>query len=506
MPKALTVSDKPGPVTLEYDGHQQRIRKTTWDTETVYFGDLYERVIDKQSGTVAYRYYVYGPERLVATVTRVKGESDATLFVHVDHLGSMDALTDDASKVVERRSYDAFGARRNPQWGMSPGSFTKATTRGFTGHEGDDELGLVNLKGRLLDPQLGRFITPDPIIAKPHFGQSWNPYSLTLNSPLNYVDPSGFQEEEPASRFEDIVSWPSDGSELTVYVRGPPRKNAEPSEAADVGGVVAPMDVGVLGTSTGFTPAVPPTESEGMRGLGIAGEVGIGAAQGYGELAWDATRELLLTWATGGLYQAIQGYHFYSALYAGYDEKGWLGALSVLNPLVGILTPAENATHGAIKGDYRAAGREGIKSLAAAVITVVTVVIAPRAPSKAGPGGGTGSTGPSSTGLAERAAELHKALSPRTQRATTIAVTETAEGIRVVSSSERNLRSLQQSLLQPGEVKAIGPGHAEITGVEAARKLGLTPTRTAASRPICASCAEYLERLGVQPASPLKNR
>ncbi|HZG42289.1 MAG TPA: RHS repeat-associated core domain-containing protein, partial [Longimicrobium sp.] len=267
---------------------------------------------------------------------------------------------------------------RNPQWGMSPGSFTKATTRGFTGHEGDEELGLVNMKGRLLDPQLGRFITPDPIIAKPHFGQSWNPYSLTLNSPLNYVDPSGFQEEEPASRFEDIVSWPSDGSELTIYVRGPPRKNAEPSEAAEVGGVVAPMDVGVLGTSTGFTPAVPPTESEGMRGLGIAREVGIGAAEGYGEFLWDGTRELLLTWATGGFYQAIQGYHFYSALYAGYKEGGALGALSVLNPLAGILTPAENATHEAVKGDYRAAGREGIKSLAAAVITVVTVAIVPK--------------------------------------------------------------------------------------------------------------------------------
>jgi RHS repeat-associated protein len=363
----------------------------------VYFGDLYERVTNKQSGTVAHRYYVYGPERLVATVTRVKGESDATLFVHVDHLGSMDALTDDASKVVERRSYDAFGARRNPQWGSLPGSFTKATTRGFTGHEADEELGLVNMKGRLLDPQLGRFITPDPIVSKPHFGQSWNPYSLTLNSPLNYVDPSGFQEEEPASRSKDVVSWPSDGSELIVYVRGPPRKKKERSEAADVGGVVPPMDVGVLGTSAGFTPAVPPTESEGMRGLDIAGEVGIGAAQGYGELAWDATRELLLTWVTGGFYQAIQGYHFYSALYAGYNEKGWLGALSVLNPLAGILTPAENATHEAVKGDYRAAGREGIKSLVAAVITVVTIAIIPKPPGGKPPPGGAGAGGGPST-------------------------------------------------------------------------------------------------------------
>jgi hypothetical protein len=131
-----------------------------------------------------------------------------------------------------------------------------------------------------------------------------------------------------------------------------------------------------------------------MRGLGIAGEVGIGAAQGYGDFAWDATRELVLTWATGGLYQAIHGYHFYSGLYAGYRDGGALGALSVLNPFAAVLTPAEDATHAAVKGDYRAAGREGIKSLIAAVVTVVTVAIVPKPTGGKPPaGGGAGASG-----------------------------------------------------------------------------------------------------------------
>ena len=112
-------------------------------------------------------------------------------------------------------------------------------------------------------------------------------------------------------------------------------------------------------------------------------------------------RILVLTWATGGFYQAIQGYHFHSALYAGYKEGGALGALSVLNPLAGILTPAENATHEAIKGDYRAAGREGIKSLVAAVITVVTISIAPKPTAPGGKppsvGGNSGTPGAPST-------------------------------------------------------------------------------------------------------------
>ena len=63
---------------------------------------------------------------------------------------------------------------------------------GFTGHDGDDELGLINMRGRIYDPKLGRFLTTDPIVSRPHFGQSWNPYSYVHNSPLNFTDPSGF--------------------------------------------------------------------------------------------------------------------------------------------------------------------------------------------------------------------------------------------------------------------------------------------------------------------------
>jgi len=97
------------------------------------------------------------------------------LSVHANRPGCVEALTKEAGTVVERRSYDAFGARRNPAWGAPPSaSFTTTSSLGFTGHEDDTELGLVNMKGRLYDPHLSRFITPDPIVAKPGFGQSWN--------------------------------------------------------------------------------------------------------------------------------------------------------------------------------------------------------------------------------------------------------------------------------------------------------------------------------------------
>jgi RHS repeat-associated protein len=63
---------------------------------------------------------------------------------------------------------------------------------GFTGHEEDGELGLVNMRGRLYDPKLGRFPSADPFVQNPRHSQSWNRYSYIQNSPLNGTDPSGF--------------------------------------------------------------------------------------------------------------------------------------------------------------------------------------------------------------------------------------------------------------------------------------------------------------------------
>jgi RHS repeat-associated protein len=63
---------------------------------------------------------------------------------------------------------------------------------GFTGHLHDDDLGLINMRGRMFDPSTRRFLTPDPL---GRLGA--NPFSYVLNNPLNWIDPSGFTEESP---------------------------------------------------------------------------------------------------------------------------------------------------------------------------------------------------------------------------------------------------------------------------------------------------------------------
>ncbi|MGK3962803.1 RHS repeat-associated core domain-containing protein [Sorangium sp. So ce118] len=254
-------------ITFGYDGDQQRIRKTTPEKETLYFGDLYERVTAAASGTVEHRYHVHSPERVVAIVTR-GGPDDGTRYVHVDHLGSVDALTDEDGDVSERRSYDPFGQRRNPVWGeRAPASFSSETTQGFTGHESDDELGLVNLKGRIYDPRIGRFLTTDPIVSVPFFGQSWNPYSYVLNNPLAYVDPGGFQEALPedgarsplpagAEFTSEQLGLPPIEIELVLPVPGhEARSDADTNTmAAETGGAAPPIDVSTTGSASGYVP------------------------------------------------------------------------------------------------------------------------------------------------------------------------------------------------------------------------------------------------------------
>ena len=132
-----------------------------------------------------------------------------------------------------------------------------------------------------------------------------------------------------------------------------------------------------------------------------------------------------------------------------------------------------------------------------------------------GGGSGTGNMGPIDHGTeggelvkqcppAKRANEIHSALNSRAQRSRTTAVIETKEGVRVVSSSERRLTPAQRAQLGANEVEGIGLGHAEVTGVNAARAMGLTPTGVAASRPICPSCVNSLRELGIDLLSILK--
>src|SRR6185312_4399952 len=101
------------------------------------------------------------------------GNVTESRYFSFDHLGSTTAVSNDVGHVASVATagsnagvvgYDPWGARRNPD-GQSadPSSFEPVPgAREFTGQEAVPGAGLVNMNGRVYDPAVGRFLTPDP--------------------------------------------------------------------------------------------------------------------------------------------------------------------------------------------------------------------------------------------------------------------------------------------------------------------------------------------------------
>lgn len=165
-------------------------------TETLYAaGGLYERVTS--GGTTYHRHYLVADGRRVAVHTR-SASGPTTVYLLADHQGSVDGFTAESGSLLARSSYQPYGSRRSGDWlGGSPSAaewrqIQVTTPRGYTDHEHLDNLGIIHMNGRVYDPVLGRFLSPDPMVQAPYDSQSLNRYSYVRNNPLRFSDPSGF--------------------------------------------------------------------------------------------------------------------------------------------------------------------------------------------------------------------------------------------------------------------------------------------------------------------------
>jgi RHS repeat-associated protein len=160
---------------------------------------LYEE--ETKDGRTEYRYFVNGGSGVVGVYVKKSsydvGETEGMRYYHKDHLGSVMAITSDAV-LQQQYGYEAFGERRQPNGGPQSREAPLQSTgiaytdRGFTGHEHLDESMLVHMNGRVYDPVLGRFLTPDPYIDNMTSLESYNRYSYASNNPLMYTDPTGY--------------------------------------------------------------------------------------------------------------------------------------------------------------------------------------------------------------------------------------------------------------------------------------------------------------------------
>ncbi|HVS81142.1 MAG TPA: RHS repeat-associated core domain-containing protein, partial [Pyrinomonadaceae bacterium] len=164
-------------VNYTYDGLGRRIQRTTSagaNERHIYDGAnvLLDLNADWSVATT------YLNDRGVDKHLRQTSSSTGVSYFLPDHLGSTSGLTDAGGNLLEQTSYDSFG--------NSGGS---ARTRyGYTGRERDSDTAMLYYRARFYDPQLGRFISEDPIGFR---GGDVNLYTYVKNYPLGGIDPAG---------------------------------------------------------------------------------------------------------------------------------------------------------------------------------------------------------------------------------------------------------------------------------------------------------------------------
>ena len=218
-----TTFDKPtlitkGDHTTEFKYGFDRSRYWRQDTDTnnvvtttQYLGGVERITRSDKPSEIQWKRYL-GRSAIITittdpTLNQLSGSDGyEELYVYRDQLGSVDTITDAVGTVKQRLSFNPWGERRDADtWvtydmdelvGNSSAlvaSFSQYTTRGFTGHEMVDEVGIIHMNGRIYDPRLARFLQADPIIQAATHSQSLNRYSYVWNNPLNATDPSGYQ-------------------------------------------------------------------------------------------------------------------------------------------------------------------------------------------------------------------------------------------------------------------------------------------------------------------------
>lgn len=173
-------------ITYGYGPDLQRVLAVLWKNNNlvhlITYGHDYEEKY--QDGEITRYWYVNGTDGNCAVYTAHTQTGDKAYCMDMDHLGSVTAMYDQYGTKCYGASFDPWGKRT-----LMSGSIE--FDRGFTGHEHIDEINLIDMNGRMYDPLIGRFLSPDPFVQAPSNPQSYNRYSYCLNNPLKYTDPDG---------------------------------------------------------------------------------------------------------------------------------------------------------------------------------------------------------------------------------------------------------------------------------------------------------------------------
>ncbi|STQ89885.1 Cell wall-associated polypeptide CWBP200 [Iodobacter fluviatilis] len=179
------ISSQAGETKYFYDVFGRRIGKENAQgkTEFIWDGD----VIALEKNAEHTRHYLFEPNSFIplAQIITANDDSEKMAYYHVDHLGTPQTLSDENGEIAWSAEYKAWG---EAQVVISEAAKTAGINNPirFQGQYFDEESGLHYNRHRYYDPEIGRFISSDPIGLEG--GLNLHLYAL---NPTEWIDPLG---------------------------------------------------------------------------------------------------------------------------------------------------------------------------------------------------------------------------------------------------------------------------------------------------------------------------
>jgi len=115
----------------------------------------------------------------------LRAQTTETTYYIPDALGSPIAAMDEAGNIKWRKHYQPYGQE------IEQDAASADNRIGYTGHVHDRNSGLTYMGARYYDPEIGRFLSMDPVGVDPGDPRTFNRYAYGANNPYKYTDPDG---------------------------------------------------------------------------------------------------------------------------------------------------------------------------------------------------------------------------------------------------------------------------------------------------------------------------
>ena len=159
-----------------YDGFGNRVQSTVGSevTKYIYSGSRSILELDGQDNVTAVLVRGSGKGGGIGSIIEIErgGQSQ---YLHYNWRGDVVLVTDSNEQIIQKYDYEAFGKQLN--------STSVDNDYQFSTKEYNEDSGLQYFGRRFYDPELGRFISPDPL----WFIDGHNKYNFCLNNPIRFI-------------------------------------------------------------------------------------------------------------------------------------------------------------------------------------------------------------------------------------------------------------------------------------------------------------------------------